>query len=300
VTHIVTPKAFQTVATSFIDGSAFRTGVAFDVRPLARRAGSLQDYWQSPITRLKWRSVASFGTLPKGGDSKDVIVAGGLRLPIIDRADPRADRAHIDTIEKTMVKAYDTCPQPELTDPEPACTPEMEKAFAEVKKQQEEFLSSHWNATKFDIGVAASLRAQGGEVFSSDSLNGDRVALWAAYAAPLMSRNVQLTLSGKASAAKSDSAASETQRYISGAIIRGFGSSWLSIALEGASVWARYAGHNELNESWWHLAAFAEVRIPILDSWLGLAYGGDTSRREKPDARLSVYFAHYKDRILEK
>ena len=131
-----------------------------------------------------------------------------------------------------------------------------------------------------------------------DELIGDRFGFWAATAVTYKGR-VQLAASGKASFIRTDSAHQESGRHLVGARARFILSDKLAASVEGAHTWSRYKDSSDLNETWIHFAAVLEVKVPVLGGWLGLAYGGDTSRRADPDAKFSLNYSLYMDRLIK-
>ena len=87
VTHASTPNDFQGGLVSWLDGSRVRVGVAADTRPFVRAAGSPGKYRASWIRQAAFRAVFGAGTAAATSGSKDVVVAAGVRIPLVDCGD---------------------------------------------------------------------------------------------------------------------------------------------------------------------------------------------------------------------
>jgi len=56
----------------------------------------------------------------------------------------------------------------------------------------------------------------------------------------------------------------------------------------------------KLNEDWGHLGLLLELNVNGLGGWIGIGYGGDTSRRSKPDSKFELHYTIYKDPFISK
>jgi hypothetical protein len=299
VTHVTTPKDLQANARTFFTGTELRTGMAVDVRPLSGMAQSLREYRKDPGKQLAWRTVLSFGTSARSTGSSDVVLALGLRLPVLDRGDPRADSAYISRLESAYRAALEKQEQPGLEDEgsDSLFQERANRASAAIQAVRDSFRLENWNALRLDLGVGGSLLATGGAL-QRDKVSSDRAGAWVALALPIWSI-AEGTISGKGLWANADSSTQEAQRYLLGSRIRIFPVNWISFSVEGARVWSRYDTAT-LNESWNHFGAGVDVKLPLQAGWLSVAYGGDTSRRDDPDAMFSVEYAVFKERRMKR
>lgn len=306
VTHVTTPKDLQTNIRSFFTGTELRTGAALDIRPLSGLASSLKEYWKDRGKQVAWRSVLSLGTSARASSSSDVILALGLRLPVIDKGDPRADSAYIHRLESAYQSALEGEGQPDLPDDDSDSASQArsdsvfqaraDRASAAIQAVRDSFRLSKWNALRLDLGVGGSLVANGGQL-QRDKVSSDRAGAWVALAAPVWSI-AELTVSGKGLWARTDSSTQETQRYLVGSRLRSFPVAGVALSVEVARAWSRYDLSN-LNESWNHFAVGGDIKLPMNAGWLSLVYGGDTRRREDPDAMFSIEYAILKDRRMK-
>lgn len=298
VTHVTTPKDLQANVRSFFTGTELRTGVAMDIRPFSSLASSLQQYWKDKGKQVAWRSVLSFGTSARATGSSDVILALGLRLPVLDHGDPRADSAYIRRLEGAYQQALDSLGQPDLEDEgsDAVFAARAESASAAIQPVRDSFRLAKWNALRLDLGVGGSVVASEGQL-QRDKVSSDRAGAWVALALPVWSI-AEFTVSGKGLWAKADSSTEEAQRYLLGSRLRAFPLGWIALSFEGARVWSRY-DDSGLNESWNHFAVGGDIKLPMNAGWLSVVYGGDTSRREDPDAMFSIEYAILKDRRMK-
>lgn len=302
VEHIETPHDFQSGVVSWLDGKRLRTGVAFDFRPFSS-VGSLRTYQRDPHRQALWRSVLSAGTAPAEQGSADVLLAVGLRVPVIDRADLRADSNAVDRLEDAENEALLKIGRPpgDLT---PGQLRERADSVAKLTQGvRDSIVAAHWNRFKWDVGLALAARARGGEVMQ-DSVFADRGGVWTAVALPL-GRSIQATGSAKLTWARADSVGGETSRQVVGARVRILPNGGMALSAEAAQVWASYRERSDLSENWSHVAGMIEFPTTFLggfvkSGWLGLSYGGDLGRRGEPAARLSLQYAFYQNRILKR
>lgn len=298
VTHLVSPKDVSSNVSNFLNGTKLRTGFAFDIRPFAYSVGSLGQYYNNPFKQVLWRSVLSVGTSPAEKGSNDAFLSAGLRIPIIDRGDPRASEKYITQLTDTYAKAVEDLGQPPFDMTLEELQRRSEEASKPLEPIRKEFLESTWNALKVDAGLALMWRAKSSDI-KPDSLMRDRIGGWVAAALPI-SKKGQLVLSGKSSWIVTNKKEQETSRYVTGARIRFYLTEWLSASIEGARIWSRYEEQVALNEEWTHFAGLVELKMPIIGGWLGVAYGGDTPRRENMNSKFGLTYAVYADRIIKK
>lgn len=297
VVHLVTPHDIQTNLLSLYDNGHLRTGAAFDGRPFSGFAKSLQSYQKDPLAQVAWRAVASVGTAPASDNPSDALIALGLRLPILDFGDPRADAAFIAKIEGTYNK-YLTDHQLPGTASDQDRLNRLKAASDTCQAVREEFIKNSWNALKFEAGVGFVARAVNGSLLSPKLLS-DRAGFWAAFGLPVADFG-QLSVSGKFTTwIRTDSATQETHRSLFGASLRIFPAHWFSATVEGSRTMSQYAS-DSLNENWWHFAVVAEIKVPILSGWLGLGYGADTNHRSLQSKGVSFHYSYYQDAVLKK
>lgn len=294
VVHLVTPHDIQTNLFSLYDNGHLRTGAAFDARPFAGFARSLQSYQKDPLEQVAWRSVASVGTAPASDKGSDALIALGLRIPILDFGDPRADAGYITKIENTFNKYLRDHPLTgDASDEERMAR--LKAATDTCQAARTEFVKNSWNAVKLEAGVGYVARAVEG---SFTKLRTDRAGFWLGFGFPV-SDFAQVSLSGKFTTwIHTDSAKQETGRYIGGASARIFPAEWLSATLEGSNTYS-YSGL-EWSESWRHFAIVAEIKVPILSGWIGLGYGADTPHRSLEAKGVSFHYSYYQDAVLKK
>jgi hypothetical protein len=306
VPHIVTPGDFQGVLKTWFDGNKLKTGAAFDARPFVRSAGDLLTYARDWRRAALFRTVLSAGTSIAQQGSDNVLVAVGIRIPLIDLGDPRADLAHQDSMAEVYAArlggrgpqpAFEQGQQPALEMTDSVRLARARAASAAVDSLRRRYAAENWNALKLDLGLAGSVRTLGDES-RADSLQGRQGGVWSALSLPL-ERFGQLTFSGKVVWSRADTATDQTGSYTAGARARLFASDRFAFSAEAASVWGRY-DDAELDDRWTHLGVAAEWYVPELKGWIGAGYGGDTGRRDAPDARFSLRYAFYRDRILQR
>jgi hypothetical protein len=298
VTHVTTPKDLQTNVRSFFTGTELRTGVAMDIRPFSGLASSLREYWKDRGKQVAWRTVLSLGTSARATGSSDAILALGLRLPVLDRGDPRADSAYISRLETAAQNAFLRQGQPPLDSAESDAffKQRVDSVSAAIQSTRDSFRLAKWNALRLDLGVGGSVLASGGQL-QRDKVSSDRAGAWVALALPVWSI-AEFTVSGKGLWANADSSTKEAQRYLVGSRLRAFPLDWIALSVEGARVWSRYDA-SSLNESWNHFAVGGDIKLPMNAGWLSVVYGGDTRRREDPDAMFSIEYAILKERRMK-
>jgi hypothetical protein len=196
VTHLTSASHVAAHVTNFINGGKLQTGAAVDVRPFAYTVGSLKQYQSHAVKRIFWRSVLSVGTASESQSNSDVYIGAGLRIPIIDKGDLRANPHFTELIESYQLLIMGKQPQPDSGESSThykARIASMNDVDG-MKKLRDSLIQSNWNALRLDVGIGASNRAASGFV-KSDSLFRDRVGLWLAMGLPL-SKYGQLTFSG--------------------------------------------------------------------------------------------------------
>jgi hypothetical protein len=302
VQHIETPADFQSAVTSWLDGKRLRTGAALDFRPFSS-VGSLRQYQRDPTRQVLFRTVLSAGTAPAEMGSQDVLISLGARIPIIDRADLRADAEALDRLEEAENQALLSIPRPpgELT------AAQLQQRADSVSKMtqpvRDSIAQAHWNRFKWDLGAALAARAHNGEI-EQDSVFGDRGGAWTSVAVPV-SGAIQATGTAKLTWARADTVGGETSRQVLGARVRIFPNRGIALSAEAAHVWASFRERNDLDEDWSHVAGVLEFPTSFLggwirNGWVSLAYGGDLSRRGDPSPKFSLQYALYQNRILRR
>lgn len=297
VVHVVTPKDFKSAFSSWRDGSKLRVGAALDARPLVRQGGSLAQYRGSWWRQAAFRSVLSAGTATAIEGSSDVLVTAGLRIPVIDKGDPRADAALVERLAQAYNRAIEALGPPPFDATLETFVARSAQASAALDTIREAYGRAHWNALKLEIGVAGSVQASSGSI-AVDSIQAGRVGLWGAFAVPVL-RFGQATVSGKRVWPHTQIPTDESNRSTVGARLRLFPTEQLSLSGEYARVWSDHRGAAALNQRWNHLALAAEWYVPELKGWLGVGYGGDTNRPVNNQDQLSLTYTIYRQRLLE-
>jgi hypothetical protein len=297
VVQVVTPKDFKSALSSWRDGSTVRVGAALDARPLVRQGGSLAQYQGSWWRQAAFRSVLSAGSAAAVVGSSDVVVAAGLRIPVIDKGDPRADAALVERLAQAYNRALEAQGPPPFDATTETFVARSAQASMALDTIREAYGRTHWNALKVEIGVAASAQASSGRI-ARDSIQPGRVGLWGALAVPVL-RFGQATVAGKSMWPHTETPTEETNRSILGGRLRLFPTEQLSLSGEYSRVWSDHGNASNLNQQWNHLALAAEWYVPELKGWLGVAYGGNTSRPSNNEDQLSLSYAIYHQRLLE-
>ena len=296
VVHVVTPKDFKSAFSSWHDGSKLRVGAALDARPLVRQGGTLDQYQRSWWRQAAFRSVLSAGSAMAVEGSSDVVVAAGLRIPLIDRGDPRADAALVERLAQAYVRALEALGPPPFDATLETFIARSAQASAALDTIREDYRKTHWNALKLEIGVAGSVQASSGRL-ARDSIQLGRVGVWGAVAVPML-RTGQVTVAGKTVWPHSEVPTDESNRSTVGGRLRLFPTEQLSLSAEYSRVWSNHDAVAP-NERWNHFALAAEWYVPELKGWLGFAYGGDTDRPAGRTDQLSLNYAIYRQRLLE-
>jgi hypothetical protein len=298
VNHLNKPADLAGQVGTWFSGTNLRGGAALDYRPITR-VGDLDQYRESPLRQAAFRSVLSAGSASDEG--ADVLLAAGLRIPLVDRGDPRLDRTYEKEIVAILARELLICPPrlDETADQRKArCGPQVDDSIQAV---QDEYTARTWNAMRLDLGLAGSARARGGSV-ETDSVLGNQAGLWLGLALPLTPRG-QLMVIGKNTWARADSSAAEAGRSTAGARIRWLPRSSFAVSVEAAQVWTRHPS-SSFNDNWTHLAAVAEIPLDRLgalfeDQVIGVAYGGDLGRDGTTERGLSFRYSFYRNRLIK-
>lgn len=294
VTHPTTPKDVASNLATWFQGSKINSAMGLDIRPLAGFAGSLEKYQASEISQLLWRAVLSAGTAKRDTTSSDVLIAVGLRIPILDRGDPRADRNYV----KALEDAYLTAVGPPPFEPMSAesLAARQKKGSAAADSVRRKHIRDSWNAMRLDIGLAGSMVARSAST-ARDSVRSDRGGFWVGGSYGL-GAIAAFDVTAKLSWARADQDTSENARHLVGANVRVFPTDWLAASAEVAKNWSRHAV-DSLNESWTHVALGFEVKVPVLNGWVDVGYGGDVGRRGGHQGSLTLKYAFFQDRRMK-
>lgn len=298
ITNIVTPKDLYATVPSFISNGKLKTGVSADFRPFAYSVGSLTEYQQKPWKQALWRTVLAVGTAPDvtGNDS---FLSAGLRMSIIDRGDPRANKEYTDKLSSAYAQGILSAGPPSFTITQDQLKARSQAGSAAAEKVRQQLSRQTWNKFKVDVGAAYMLRAKNGS-YLSDSLSSNRWGVWAASGLPLGDAG-QLTITGKASQLiRVADEQAETGRYVVGTRARFYVSDRFALSGEAARLWSTYGNSPNLSESWTHFAVIAEINVPLLGGWLNLAYGGDSAHRTGATDKFSFSYAVAANRMLKK
>jgi hypothetical protein len=307
VTHVTTPKDIQAQAASWFDGAKINSGIALDVRPFAALAGSLTQYQASGLRRAAFRTVFSAGTDKRGGSSADVITAFGIRVPLLDRGDPRNQPAFIDSLIKIYLNTPAAAPPLDDGSRAPPGAPGFNDSDAQIAAFHKPALAlmdayrtkrklAWWNAQRVDVGLAGSLVAKSATPVR-DSLLSDRGGVWLAASGPILSRG-QITAVGQLSWARAATDTSESARHLAGVSIRWFLNDWMSTSTEVARNWSVFHT-SALNDSWTHIGIQVELKLPLINGWVDIAYGGDAGRHAQRDPAFTLKYAVFQDRQLK-
>ena len=296
VVNAATPKDLAARLRTWSSGGRLWAGMALDARPLVQASGSMTRYRSSWLRRMALRTVLSAGTAVPTEGSRDVLFALGVRLPLVDRGDPRCDSSYQERMARAWDAAASAAGPPAFGASAADLAQRAESASVALDSLRQAFTGGHWNALKLDVGFAGSGTAREGRL-NPDALMRNRGGVWAAAALPV-GHVAELTVSGKAIWARTDSSTQESGRQAAGARLRVFPAQVLGLSLEAARVWSRCRGDAALNDSWTHLAGVLEWYIPELKSWVGVGYGGDLARNGNPGTRLEFHYAISKTRVM--
>lgn len=297
VVHIQTGRDVQTNIHNIFDGFKLREGFAFDARPFVWFIGSLEQYNRNLWRRMAWRSVFSVGSAADPKVDNDVLLSLGIRVPLIDKGDPRTRLDHLRELEKAYKDSFSNQPpHDESLEEFKARTAGAATKADSIRKDWE---ATTWNAFKVEIGLAGMLRAKGRNV-NKDSLDKERIGFWVGAGFPIKRRS-QLTISGKLSWSQTNSTILESARYSLGVRARFFLTKFIAASIEGAEVWAIHKKEfSNMNDAWFHFAILTEFKVPIIGGWIGIAYGGDAGRRGDFDSKFSINYAYYINRLVSK
>ncbi|MEO7041602.1 MAG: hypothetical protein ABI035_05005 [Gemmatimonadaceae bacterium] len=294
VAPLVSGHDFQTNAKTWLDGTALRIGIAVDSRPFVKNGGSLSQYQRSTVRQIAFRTMLSAGTA-RATDGHATIAAIGVRIPLVDDGDARADSEFVQLAAGTINRVIASLPQPPLNADASFFAARMKIADKALDSLRDDYERRKWNARKLELGAAGSVQA-GGTQLTPDSTQLGRAGFWLGGAVPV-STWLQLTSSGAMTWARTDSVGQESSRASGGLGLRAFPVAVFSVAVEVARVQARHTGDRGADH-WTHLGTVAEWYVAELGGWLGAGYGGDLNRSGHLDRQLSLRYAFYKDRLL--
>jgi hypothetical protein len=299
VTHVTTSSDVSAAVSALFKGSTLQSGAAIDSRPLAWFAGSLEEYQKNPFNQIKFRTVLSLGTASQK-DSKNILLAAGVRIPIIDRGDPRLDLHHQQNLINTLEPIFAAQPPADITLEE--WQKKVASTDANAAKVRAEFIKKSWNKGKLDVGFAKSTLVKSGKL-DGDSLKADRTGLWIVGAIPTYVLGTgQLSGMLKSSWANPAADTLESSRQIYGARYRAFITPQLAASAELAHIRSNYKAA-DFDEGWNHLALVVEIDASIFkvlgNGWIQLAYGGDSAHRTDKAAKFSFLYALAQNRLLK-
>jgi len=302
VEHLVTPHDFQSAIATWVRDGKLHAGAALDFRPFST-AGTLREYQRHPGRQIRWRTVLSAGTAQVADGSADVLVSAGLRIPVIDRSDPRADPAVVRRLENAWQAALLAQGPPGLNPSPEKLQQRADSAARLIQPVRDSIAAASWNRLKWDLGVGVAARAHGG-VFRQDSLVGDRGGFWTALAVPV-GQAVQASGTARLTLANADSAGAERLRGVVGGRLRVFPRGALALSAEAAQVFARYRDRRDEDENWTHVGVQLEFSSTFLarfirSGWIGVSYGGDLERTGGRSPQLSFQYAFYQNRVLKR
>lgn len=305
VTNMVTPRDILATIPTFVNKGKVKTGIAADIRPFSYFVGSLDNYQKRTGLRALWRTVISIGTAPDPNQNNDSFLSAGIRTTLIDLGDPRANRSYTDSLAKVYHKALVRQGPPPLDMTTAQQKARHEIASAAADSLRIAFNADSWNRFRVDAGYAYMARAVNSS-YRSDSLRGDRWGIWLSFGGRIGRKGTwfrdKIQLNGTLKGSRVihlPTEEDEKKRYVTGARIRFFVNQKMALSLEGAQIWSKYKTKN-LNESWSHFAAIAEINIPAVGGWLTFAYGGDTAHRTAADSKFSFSYAVATNRIIKK
>lgn len=297
VTHISTSQDVSTNILPLItNGTNLQQGLALDGRPFIYFGSmNLDKYRKSAFAQIKWRTVLSAATagIP---NSKDTWLSFGMKVPLIDKGDPRASKELVSKIEAAYARALGERPPPFPPHPD-SIRARSKYASDKCQSLREEFIKSHWNALKIEIGGAYMFKAIDSKL---DALYGNRMGVWVASGIPL-GQNGQLLVNWKYSSVKADSVNQESSRSVLGAKVRFFSKSRkVGVSGEYTYISSGYSSSPDLNNSWPHYALLLELPMPKHDSYIGLVLGFDGQRKDGNDKpKIEFRYAVYTNRILK-
>lgn len=154
------PVAARAFGTSILDGISpsgeVKQGLALDVAPWTYLPGvsvTLSDYQTKRLSYILANAQLSLASARSAGDTADTDLAVGLRLTLLDRNDPMANRMFTDSLDRLMISCEDT-----ITFPRTDSVIAAEKAcLGKVNTQwREEWRREHatWNAPSLGLAFA--------------------------------------------------------------------------------------------------------------------------------------------------
>lgn len=303
VTHASTPNDFQAGLNSWLDGAKLRVGVAIDSRPFILAAGTPGEYLRSRIHQIAFRTVLAAGTSATASGSSDIVTAVGIRIPLIDHGDSRADAPFNEDLIKRMNTALKDLGQPALRASFADTKARIERASEsdDVQKVRDDFAAKHWNALRLELGTAGSVTSQEGAL-SPTSQQSRQGGAWVAASGPWW-RNCgfgQFDVVGKSIWSRAVADSDQSEQRLAGLRLRSFWNKAASISIEAGHFWSRHAKDSARDEEWNHYAAVVEWSVTQFNGWIGVGYGGDTSHRSRKGDQISLRYAFYRKPILRK
>ena len=303
ITDLATPHDFLAQLPVFIDGDNLRTGVALDFRPfaLAPKNLSLEKYQQKKnwLKRGLWRTSVSLGSIPIP-ESSDLNVSLGIRIPIIDKADPRNNKklqkdlqdTYLDWLEEQGPLPFDATSsdaQARLDAKKPA-----------LKEIREAFVKNHWNATRLTLGLASMWRAENSS-FKRDSIEGDKVGGWIAYSAPFFKmKSHQFATSVKHVWNNNVEDDELNREWTIGVRHRWFICGIAALSAEASWRGNTFKNNDAMRDRWLQYGVILEVPCDLLKGVFGISYGGTVDRDNGDDPPFGVSYAVYTDRLIKK
>jgi hypothetical protein len=297
VTHVATPRDFQSNQALFFDGKQLRSGIALDGRLTMLPIGSIEEYQTDPLRRLAWRSVFSFGTTDASKQSADLLIAGGLRIPLIDHADPRADKAYQDRLVAAALEALNAAPPPFGIGADSVQALLAAAVAARTKAVRDAQEKASWGKAKLDLGFGYSEKAKGASL-DPDDLTMHKAGGWLAGSHSILGKAL-VTASAKAAWSHVDADTLETSRQNLGVRLGLTQTKVIRFSVEATGVRSRYDRTPALHESWGHYAAMLEFPALVVDGWLVVGWGGDGPHRTRDKNQISFSYALFKDRLLK-
>jgi hypothetical protein len=160
------PAAARAFGTAVLDGISpsgeVKQGLALDVAPWTFLPGvtvSLEDYQQDPWAFILANAQLSLATARSAGDSADTDLGAGLRLTLIDRADPMANpvftnelRRRIEECSRLGTGVFPT--PPDVAQQRKACLGRVNRGWREEWARD----SAKWNAPSLGVAFAGGWR----------------------------------------------------------------------------------------------------------------------------------------------
>lgn len=303
VTHLAEPTDFSAHIDAWHNGDQLVAGVALDARPFVNNGGSLSDYQNSNGRRMLFRTILSAGTAKAVTGPTNVLAALGLRVPIFDGGDPRADSSEQSRLATAYNKAKELVGEPAFpVSPVSPDTKRRTDSMANVilDSLRAAYAAKHWNAVRFVIGLAGSALVQSAAL-TPDSVTTQAGGAWAALAFPLgqVGGPLQVTIAGKESWSRPDTVGGETRRASAGVSLLAHLGNAFALSAEYSYVSSVHRQAPQANDQWSHLALLSEWYIASIKGWLGVSYGGDSGRAANHANQFGLHYAIYHDRILK-